>query len=89
MITIPQNFQGDDQSLLQPERFRELVKLFNRLETDLQYPNCEGNEDARRNILDFNKVVLFRRNKQGVIKYALVGTWIDKLAIWAYNTCID
>ena len=34
----------------------------------------EGIPDwARRNILEFNKVVLFRRNKHGVVKYALVG----------------
>jgi len=30
------------------EKFRELVEFFNKLEQDLQHPNCDGYEDQRR-----------------------------------------
>lgn len=45
MITIPQGFQNNPAT---DKKFRELVELFNKLEQDLQYPNCDGYEDQRR-----------------------------------------
>ncbi len=41
MITIP---QGTNIS----QEMRQLITFFNKLEQDLEYPNCEGNADARR-----------------------------------------
>jgi hypothetical protein len=41
MIILPQraNISKD---------MRSLVEFFNKLEKDLEYPNCEGQSDARR-----------------------------------------
>lgn len=33
-----------------PTKFVELVEFFNKLEADLQYPNCEGYEDEKRRL---------------------------------------
>lgn len=41
MITVP---QGTNIS----QRMRYLIEFFNKLEQDLEYPNCEGYADARR-----------------------------------------
>ena len=30
------------------KQFKELIKFFNELEEKLQYPNCEGNADKER-----------------------------------------
>ena len=45
MITIPNGFQNNP---FVDRKFRELVEYFNALEKQLEYPNCEGNEDAKR-----------------------------------------
>lgn len=30
---------------------KELISFFNKLTSDLEYPNCEGTEDAKRILL--------------------------------------
>ena len=45
MIVIPENFQN---SAFCDKSFKELVSFFNELEKKLEYPNCDGNEDAIR-----------------------------------------
>lgn len=45
MITIPKDFQNNPFC---DKKFKELIEFFNKLEQDLQYPNCEGNADAKR-----------------------------------------
>lgn len=31
--------------------FKELIEFFNKLEKELEYPNCEGNADKERILL--------------------------------------
>jgi hypothetical protein len=45
MINIPSNYRN---SPFTDKKFKELVEFFNKLEQDLQYPNCEGKEDSVR-----------------------------------------
>ena len=45
MISIPKDFQNN---AFADKKFKELVEFFNKLEKDLEYPNCEGNADAKR-----------------------------------------
>lgn len=45
MIVIPSDFQNNPFA---DKKFRELVEFFNNLEKALEYPNCEGNADAKR-----------------------------------------
>lgn len=44
-INIPSNFQNNPFA---DKGFKELVEFFNKLAADLEYPNCEGKEDANR-----------------------------------------
>jgi len=45
MITVPKDFQNNPFA---DRKFLELIDFFNKLEQDLQYPNCEGLADAKR-----------------------------------------
>lgn len=45
MITVPQGFQNNPAV---DRKFRDLIEFMNKLEQDLQYPNCEGYEDQKR-----------------------------------------
>ena len=45
MISIPQNYSNNPLTIV---RFKTLVEFMNKLELDLQYPNCEGKEDSKR-----------------------------------------
>ena len=45
MIVIPKDFQNNPFC---DKKFRELIEFFNKLEKELEYPNCEGNADAKR-----------------------------------------
>lgn len=45
MITVPADFRN---SPFTDKKFKELVEFFNKLEKDLEYPACEGKEDATR-----------------------------------------
>lgn len=41
MITLPPNFSPT-------KVMGELIEFFNKLEKDLQYPNCEGHSDQKK-----------------------------------------
>jgi hypothetical protein len=45
MIKIPDDYKN---SPFTDTKFKQLVEFFNDLEKQLEYPNCEGNEDATR-----------------------------------------
>lgn len=45
MIVIPSTFQNNPVA---DRKFKELIEFMNKLEESLQYPNCEGNEEAKR-----------------------------------------
>ena len=45
MITVPQGFQNNPAV---DRKFRDLIEFMNRLEEQLQYPNCDGFEDQKR-----------------------------------------
>lgn len=45
MIVIPDNYQNN---AFCDKGFKELIEFFNKLEKDLEYPNCEGKEDQIR-----------------------------------------
>ena len=45
MINIPSDFNNNPFA---DKKFKELVTFFNKLEKDMQYPNCEGYADAKR-----------------------------------------
>jgi len=45
MITVPLGFQNNPAV---DRKFRDLIEYMNKLEQDLQYPNCEGYEDQKR-----------------------------------------
>ena len=44
-IQLPLEYQN---SPFTDKRFKELVEFFNKLEKDLEYPNCEGYADKTR-----------------------------------------
>ena len=52
MINIPVDLRAklNDKT---GQRFQELVHLFNKLEKDLEYPNCEGYADQSRILASF------------------------------------
>lgn len=50
MITIPNNFNEQHFG-----KFKELIGMFNKLEKDLEYPNCEGNADKVRILAEFER----------------------------------
>ena len=45
MIRIPENFQNNPAV---DRKFKDLVEFFNKLQEELEYPNCEGYADQRR-----------------------------------------
>lgn len=45
MIQIPNGFQNNPTV---DKKFRELIEFMNKLEQELQYPNCEGLADQKR-----------------------------------------
>lgn len=45
MINIPNDFQNNPFA---DKKFCQLVEFFNKLEKDLEYPNCEGKADTNR-----------------------------------------
>lgn len=45
MIEIPKDFQNNPAV---DRKFKDLIEFVNKLERDLQYPNCEGYADAKR-----------------------------------------
>ena len=45
MINIPQGFQNNP---VVDRKFKDLIEFMNQLEEQLQYPNCDGDEDKRR-----------------------------------------
>lgn len=57
MIVIPSSFQAN---LAVGRKFKDLVEFFNQLEQDLQYPNCEGQEDAKRILAAAQKELIMR-----------------------------
>lgn len=57
MINIPTDFSNNG---LTDKKFKELVALFNNLEKDLEYPNCEGNADKNRILARFENELIMR-----------------------------
>ena len=45
MISVPQGFQNNP---VVDKKFKDLIEFMNRLEEQLQYPNCDGYEDQKR-----------------------------------------
>lgn len=50
MITIPNGPYGD-KGLDLSKGMKDMIEFFNKLAADLEYPNCEGNADAKRILL--------------------------------------
>jgi len=44
-IQIPLDFKGNPAA---DKKFKELVEFFNKLEKELEWPNCEGYADKNR-----------------------------------------
>ena len=57
MISIPKDFQNNPFA---DKKFRELVEFFNKLEKDLEYPNCEGYADAKRILAQAQNELIMR-----------------------------
>lgn len=51
MINVPQGCVLSD-------RFRECIKLFNKLEKNLEYPECEGYADQKRVLQAVDKIFM-------------------------------
>ena len=57
MIQIPIDFSNNG---LTDSKFKELVNMFNKLEKDLEYPNCEGYADKNRILAKFENELIMR-----------------------------
>ena len=57
MISIPENYQNNPSC---DRKFLDLIKMFNKLETDLQYPYCEGNAEAVAILRRFQNALILR-----------------------------